>query len=205
MLSKKLGEEKSKEEKEIFQFNKSFAERVNEIEKINQLLTKLGEKGYSENLKISINIQDSNAIFKMNEQQLDNYEDCSQNLINILSKTIETQTNYYKDKRTELIRYLYGRQFTLFKASSNISLEPFLKFLTNDSIEAKNLDKEIYEYDRSLSKDNYICLLENINKYLTNFLSKNNLTLEMIYRRTYIKLVLLFNWSSSDGSNCIIM
>ena len=192
MLSKKLGEEKSKEEKEIFQFNKSFAERVNEIEKINQLLTKLGEKGYSENLKISINIQDSNAIFKMNEQQLDNYEDCSQNLINILSKTIETQTNYYKDKRTELIRYLYGRQFTLFKASSNISLEPFLKFLTNDSVEAKNLDKEIYEYDRSLSKDNYICLLENINKYLTNFLSKNNLTLEMIYQQNMVKKELDF-------------
>jgi len=33
MLSKKLGEEKSKEEKETFQINKSFAERVNEIEK----------------------------------------------------------------------------------------------------------------------------------------------------------------------------
>jgi len=100
-------------------------------------LTRLVEKGYSENVKISINIIDSNAIFKMNEEKLDSYEDCSQNLINILSKTTETQINYYKDKRTELIRYLYGRQFTLFKASSNISLDPFLKFLTNDSVEAK--------------------------------------------------------------------
>ena len=34
MLSKKLGEEKSIEEKEISQYNKSLAERVNEIEKI---------------------------------------------------------------------------------------------------------------------------------------------------------------------------
>ena len=40
MLTKKLGDEKSKEEKETFELNKKFAERINEIEKINSLLKK---------------------------------------------------------------------------------------------------------------------------------------------------------------------
>ena len=115
MLSKKLGEEKAKEEKEIFKYNKSYTERVNEIEKINQLMEKLGEKGYSENMKVIINIEDMKPEFKLDDEVLKGYDECSERLNNIFYKTSETQIKYYKDKRTELIRYIYGRQFTLFK------------------------------------------------------------------------------------------
>ena len=68
------------------------------------------------------------------------------------------------NKKTELIRYLFGRQFTLFKDSSNSNLEHFLKLLTNDSINTKNLDKITFNYDKNLNEDKYIYLLENIKK-----------------------------------------
>ena len=187
MLSKKLGEEKAKEEKEIFKYNKSYTERVNEIEKINQLMEKLGEKGYSENMKVIINIEDMKPEFKLDDEVLKGYDECSERLNNIFYKTSETQIKYYKDKRTELIRYIYGRQFTLFKNSANNNLEPFLKYLTNDSIKAKNLDKLSFEYNKELNEDKYICLMENINSFLTNFLAKNNITLEKIYEQNMVK------------------
>ena len=69
MLSKKLGEEKAKEEKEVFKYNKSYTERVNEIEKINQLMEKLGEKGYTENIKIRINIIEMKPEFKLDDEE----------------------------------------------------------------------------------------------------------------------------------------
>ena len=186
MLSKKLGDEKAKEEKEIFKSNKNFAERVNEIEKLKQLLKKLGEKGYCENLKITIHIEDSKPVFYMDNIELKDYDECSQKLNNLLSKTTETQIKYYSEQRTQLIRYLYGRQFNLFKSGANI--EPFLKFLTNDSIEVKNLNKVKFIYDRKLNdEDNYINLLENINNFLIDFLAQNKITLKSIYEQNMIK------------------
>ena len=187
MLTKKLGEEKSKEEKEIFKYNESYAKRVNEIEKINQLLEKLGEKGYSEKLEIIIDIKETNPEFKMDDTKLENYDECSQLLNNLLDKTTETQINYYNNKKTELIRYLFGRQFTLFKDPSNNNLKPFLKFLTNDSGKTKNLDKINFKYDSTLHEDKYICLMENINNFLTNFLVENKLTLKSIYSQNMVK------------------
>ena len=54
MLAKKLGEDKMKEEKEIFELNQFFSERVNEISKINLILQKIAKRGYSENIMIEI-------------------------------------------------------------------------------------------------------------------------------------------------------
>ena len=62
-----------------------------------------------------------------------------------------------------------------YKDSSKSNLEPFLKFLTNDSVNAKNLNKLTFNYDRKLNKDEYVCLLENINAFLVNFLKENNI------------------------------
>ena len=191
MLTKKLGNERSKEEKEIFEFNKKFAERVNEIEKINNILKNLAEKGYTENIEIFIEIKDSQAKFSTQNEKFNDYEACSKYLNNILSKTIEIQTNYYNDEQKYLIRYIYGRQFNLLyrylKNMTSESLAPFLKFLTNDCIEKKvNLDKIEYIY-QDLNNDKYICLLENINKFLESFLEKNNLTIDKIYQQNIIK------------------
>ena len=182
MLAKKLGDEK-KEEKEIHELNKKFAERVNEIEKINDLLKKIAEKGYCENIKISVDIKNTKPDFYSNENNFKDYEECSKYLNTILTKTTETQLNYYKNEKTQLIRYIYGRQFNLLNSFlqnlSNVSLSAFLKFLTNDQIPANiNLDKIEYKYDYDLDKkDKYICLLENINQFLKTFLENNKITL----------------------------
>ena len=193
MLTKKLGDEKAKEEKETHESNKKFAERVNEIEKINGLLKKIAEKGYSEIIKISIDIQETKPTFYNENMNFKDYEDCSKYLNNILFKTNETQINYYKNEKTQLIRYIYGRQFNLLnsclKNLSNASISAFLKFLTNDSIQSDvNLEKIDYDYDYELNpKDQYLCLLENINKFLNSFLEKNKITLESIYKQNIIK------------------
>ena len=62
MLLRKLGDEEGKVEKEIFEVNKKFVERINLIEKNNCLLKKIEEKSYRENITISVDIVDKNAI-----------------------------------------------------------------------------------------------------------------------------------------------
>ena len=204
MLTKKLGEDKSKEEKEIFKLNRNFAERVNEIEKINGLLKKIAEKGYSENIEIEVIIEKSNPIFASNIK-FDDYEHCSKYLNKILTKVTETQINYYKNNETQLMRYIYGRQFNLLlnlmrddeiratliqnKSSSNNSLASFLKYLTNDRIDAStDLDNIKYKYNTNLGNgDNLNCSLENINNFLNVFLQENNITLESILKQNFIK------------------
>ena len=191
MLTKKLGNENSKEEKETFELNKKFAERINEIEKINGLLKKIAEKGYSENITISVDIIDKKAIYYNDQNEFKDYEDCNKFLNNILVKTTETQINYYKNEKTQLIRYIYGRQFILFnyflKNLKNTSLAPFLKYMTNDKIPPEvNLEKIQYDYDYELNKDQYICLLENINKFLNTFLLNNKINFDIIYKQNII-------------------
>ena len=191
MLTRKLGDDKSKEEKEIFNLYKLFSERVAEIEKINQLLKKLGEKGYSENIKIIIDINNNESDFSIDYKRFKNYEDCSKYLDELFLKITDIQTKYYKNE--ELIRFVYGRQFNLLNAclrkERNNALVPFLQFLTNDQISSKEkLQNLNFGYDYELNRDDkYICLFENIKKFLTDFLIKNNLTLETIYKQNIIQ------------------
>jgi hypothetical protein len=53
-------------------------------------------------------------------------------------------------------------------------MAPFLKFMTNDKIpQTVKLEKIQYDYNYDLNKDSYICLLENINKFLSEFIKEN--------------------------------
>ena len=193
MLTKKLGKDNSKEEQETFKLNKKFAERVNEIEKINGILKKIAEKGYCENTIIYIEIKNSEPKFASEALKFNDYEECNKHLNKILTEITDTQINYYKNEKTQLLRYIYGRQFNLLNGVlSNISqksLTPFLKYLTNDNVD-KNLNLEMikFNYDYDLGKGNkYICSLENINNFLIKFLSDNHITLEKIYKQNIIK------------------
>ena len=190
MLTRKLGDDKSKEEKEIFNLYKSFSERVNEIEKINQLLKKVGEKGYSENIKVIIDIKDTNPVFSIDDKYVENYTTCSKYLDKLFLKINDIQTRYYRNE--ELIRYVYGRQFNLLnsclKKEKNNTLLPFLQFLTNDQINSnQNLRELNFVYDYEKDEDKYKCLFENIKTFLASFLKKNNLKLESIYQNNLIK------------------
>ena len=167
-------------------------------------MKKIAEKGYSENIEIEVIIEKSNPIFASNIK-FDDYEHCSKYLNKILTKVIETQINYYKNNETQLMRYIYGRQFNLLlnlmrddeiratliqnKSSSNNSLASFLKYLTNDRIDAStDLDNIKYKYNTNLGNgDNLNCSLENINNFLNVFLQENNITLESILKQNFIK------------------
>ena len=193
MLTKKLGKDKSIEEEQTFRLNKEFAERINEIEKINIMLKKIAKKGYSENISIFIEIRNSIPKYFTDNKIFNGYEECSKYFNDILKDIDEIQGNYYRNERSQLIRYVYGRQFNLLngclKNILNKSLAPFLKYLTNDIVEESiNLDKIEYNYDNNLGKGNkYICSLENINNFLKKFLNDSNLTLEEIYSQNLIK------------------
>ena len=189
MLTRKLGND-NEEEKKIFNLYRLFSERVSELEKINQLLKNLGEKGYSEDIKIVIDIKQNIPSFSVDNKNIENYEECSKYLTELYSRITENQTKYYKNE--ELIRYIYGRQFNLLnsclKKERNNALAPFLKFLTNDKIDNnKKLNDLKYDYDYDLNEDKYICLFENIKKFLTDFLNSNNLKLENIYEQNIIE------------------
>ena len=77
IITKKLGNEKSKEEKEIFEIIKILEERVNEIEKINSL-----------NNEIFIEIKDTKAKFSFQKDKFNGYESYIKYLNNIFSKVI---------------------------------------------------------------------------------------------------------------------
>ena len=190
MLTRKLGDDKSQEEKKIFNLYRTFSERVSEIEKINQLLEKLGQKGYSENIKIVIDINDNIPSFSIDDKKIENYKSCSAYLDNLINNITEIQTRYYKNE--ELIRYAYGRQFNLLNSclrkEKNNALAPFLKYLTNAQVDSnEKLKKLNYNYDYELNQDKYACLLENIKKFLTDFLKNNNLKIDQIYQQNIIK------------------
>ena len=190
MLTKKLAEQ-TEEEKKAFDINRQFTERMNEIEKIFNLLKKIADKGYSEDIEITVEINEGKPIFYSKNNNYKDYKDCFADLNNILIKTSETQINYYKNEKTQLIRYIYGRQFNLLsgclKNLTKNTLTPFLKFLTNDQIKNVDFDKIVYDYNFELNKDKYICLLENINKFLNSFLSEHEINLENIYQQNIIK------------------
>ena len=189
MLTRKLGND-NEEEKKIFTLYRLFSERVSELEKINQLLKNLGEKGYSEDIKIVIHIKDNNPSFSIENKKVENYEECSKYLTDLYSRINAVQTKYYKNE--ELIRYIYGRQFNLLNSclrkKRNNALAPFLKFLTNDKINSNEKLKNLnFDYDYNKDPDKYICLFENIKKFLSDFLNNNNLKLENIYEQNIIQ------------------
>ena len=189
MLAKKLGEDKMKEEKEIFELNQFFSERVNEISKINLILQKIAKRGYSENIMIEIIITDLKTVYSFERKiQFKDYQDCIQFLNEILKKTTETQLHFYK--QNEFIRYIYGRQFNLLysylKRKGQKSIEPFLKYLSNDKI-YYNLNENNYIYINSLDEnDKYKCLLENCSLFISSLLQEKNISLEMILEQNQI-------------------
>ena len=190
---------------------KLFEEIVNEIENIYDLLKKIGEKGFTENIKIKININNKNPTFYFNEAIINNYEECRKYLYDLYNKIKEIHYKYYI--KEELIRYIYGRQFNLLnsclkKMNEKDLLLSFLKFVTNDKIGGNEILKELeYDYDYGKNEDKYICLFENIIIFLSNILKRRNLEMKTIYKENMVKekymkdFVGLFTYFSGKEKN----
>ena len=189
LLLKQLKKVNKQEDEQIFDVLKSISNLVNKIEKIYQILEKIGQKGYTKEIKIIIQKNENRPSYSINNIQFDNFEIFFGYLDEVLNEIIEIQNDYYMNE--ELIRYIYGKQFNLFftcltKERNYKNLIPFLKFLTNDKIDSFQILND-FNYDYDLNENHNICLLENIKKFLTDFLKDNNLQLETIYKQNMIK------------------
>jgi hypothetical protein len=188
MLAKKLIKDKSNEENKMYELNQQFSERVSEINKIKTILNKIAMKGYTEDIIIAIDIIDSKPYYGYGENDFKDFKECIKYLNEILDRIIETQIYYYK--KNEYIRYIYGRQFNLLNISLKRKgikyLDSFLKYFSNDMIYSLELDS--FKYNNELVKnDKYKCLLENCSLFLSEFLYKNGISLEMILEQNKIK------------------
>ena len=91
-------------------------------------------------------------------------------------------------------------------------IEPLLKYITNDLIESSvELANDYnYKYDFNLGDGNkYVCLLQNINKFLEEFLKRYSLTLENIFQQNIIQKEFnrefkgLYTYLLTDDNNSI--
>ena len=182
---------------------KLFIEIITKIINISNILEKIYEKGYPNDIIVNITIKvdviknenkeaelNSKILYYIdNNKQQKNYKE----LVDILKKKLSflksKQIDSYKEK--PLIRYLYGRQFKLLydyiKCNNKLNnnekeVKSLLKYITNDLFK-KNIKNGKVE-----SKGNEIDnIIEKCNIYLNDIIAENDLTIDKIYETTFIK------------------
>ena len=106
---------------------------------------------------------------------------------------INTQINAYKSNDTQLIRFIYGRQFTFvnkcLKNNNLKNIEPLLNYLMNN-LYKDNISKFEYE-EKAKDSDNkymdkYINVINNCIKYFKEILKINNKSIKDIYKQNII-------------------
>ena len=181
-LSKKMSGEKE-EQKQFFENNRKFIEKVNEIYNIYCLLKNLNISGYPEDITIEIKINNYISEFYGLGQKYKEYQSIISILKSMLSNFRKYQINGYEEK--PLIRFIYGRQFNMIynhlKRKETNKIEPFLMFLTNNLMKYSHIDF-IYKSNSNIYED----IINNSEKYLEELLLKNSLTLEQIYKDSLI-------------------
>ena len=166
---------------------------VNLIDNINQLintLDNLNKIGYPNILKLSLKIENSIA-FDPNDREKD-----LKIIINEYKKKKKDFKKLVKDgyKKYPLLRLFYGKQFIQLyeKAkSSKGNISHLVNYMAFNKIKNFNV---LYQYDDCIN------IFENINKYLENLFSINNVILDDIY----IKNKILSNLSLESGLYRII-
>ena len=181
---------------------KLFIEIITEIINISNILEKIYEKGYPNDIIVNINIKVdviknenkevelvSQISYFLDDKPQKNYKELVNQLKKILSFLKTKQIDSYKEK--PLIRYLYGRQFKLLfdyiKSNNKIiktenEVKSILKYITNDLFK-KNIKNENVE-NKGNAIDN---IIEKCNIYLNDIIAENDLTIDKIYKSTFIK------------------
>ena len=194
MLDKKLGNEK---EKELFAFYKQFSQNIKHIINIFDLLDEIAKKGYPENISIEINIINNESIYKLNNINIE-YHKCMIFLNEILENTTRIQQITYENNNTELIRFIYGRQFnfinTCLKEKHLEYTWPLLNYITNNMYKLKleeynyqNItENNIENHNENKNNVNFNNVIFNCNNYFLEVLDKNKLTVKDIYSQNII-------------------
>jgi len=149
------------------------------IDNINQLINTLDNLliiGYPHILNLNLKIEnsiafDSNSREKDLNKIIDEYKEINKNYRKIVKKGYE---------KYPFLRLFYGKQFIqLYEKAKNINtnISHLVNSMTFNKIKNFNVT---YQYDDNINN------IENINKYLENLFSINNVTLDDIYNKNKI-------------------
>ena len=195
MLDKKLGTEK---EKELYDYNIKFSQHVKNIVNIFNKLNQIATKGYQDKISIKINIQKNKAYFYLNNKNNNiKLNELMKYLDDILIQITTAQEITYKNNETELIRFVYGRQFyfinTCLKENKLEFTMPLLNYISNNNYheiiqEFKYVERDLN--DINLENQIYFNYFNNVifncNNYLLEMFKKNNLEIKDIYKENII-------------------
>ena len=213
MLNKKH-ENKSnqkKEEEDIIKFNKKFIQNIKEIIYIFHLLEEIVQKGYHEKIQIFILLKNNETSYEINDIIKNEKFEKIKNLLNeILENMTNSQLNAYKSNETQLIRFIYGRQFSFInnclKNDKIQKIESLLNYLTNNLYKNK-IKNFIYEnINNNLELNNlndYTNVINNCNKFFKEVLKINEILIEDIYKQNILdkkyKFSGLYNFLSVES------
>ena len=163
------------------------------IDNINQLINTLDnllKTGYPHISNLTLKIENSFAFDSNNKEKdlhkiIDEYKEINKNYKKLVKKGYE---NY------AFLRLFYGKQFIqLYEKvkNNNADISHLVNSMTFNKIKNFNVT---YQYDNNINN------IENINKFLENLFSINNITLDDIYNKNKI----LDNWSLEPGLYRII-
>ena len=179
---------------------KYFIDTIAEIAKISNILSEICMKGYPENItiKVTLNVKiiykekedktkeieiEAKKDYYFNDNLAKNYNEILEKLTKILSLLNQKIIKGYETHN--LVRYIYGRKFNLlynnFNTKDNYNMISFLKYITNDLY--KN---DVINFKRQENGEIIENTINDCQKYLSEVLNKNNLTLEKIYQNTVI-------------------
>jgi len=161
-------------EKEI-NYLKKFMVNGDAIIQLYEIIKEIYNSGYIEDIEIKINLEDDNLGYIGCNFETNDPEQMILKLQNILNNFNEELNKAYRDK--PLIRNIYGRQFNLLYEkiykNKNVEIYPILMFLSNLS-----LNNPIEEINYKIDSDKNI--FDNIEKYLQDLLSINNINLQQL-------------------------
>ena len=183
----------TKEETKILEYNKKFTENIKSIINIYYILEKIAKNGYHESLSIHISIQKNDISYKINNIFSKDYTECKNALYSILDNMEEAKSEAYKDNEYELIKFLYGKQFSFIfnciKEQSYNRADTFLNYLTNNLYKnkIKKFDMiENFNADEDNRKNDYMNIINNCKTFIQEVLELNNLTIKDILTQNII-------------------
>ena len=191
MLNKNI---QTKDEKKVFEYNKKFTENIKSIINLYYFLEEIAKNGYHEKLEIIVTIKNYEILYKINSFfSSSNYIECKNVLLRILEDMENAKINVYKNKEYELVRFIYGKQFSFvyncLREKNYDKIDLFLNSFTNNLYKKKIKKFDIKE-DLNTNEEeklsNFKNVIINCNSFFKEVLNLNNITLKDIFKHNII-------------------
>jgi hypothetical protein len=191
MLNKNIH---SKDEKKVLEYNKKFTENIKSIINLYYLLEEIAKNGYHEKLSINVTIKNNDILYKINNFfSSSKYLECKNALLNILYDMENVKSAVYKNDDYELIRFIYGKQFSFIynclREKNYDKTDLFLNSLTNNLYKKKIKKFDIIEDLNTNEEDKlskYRNVINNCNSFFKEVLNLNNITTKDILNQNII-------------------